>query len=114
MKLPTIQAKYILVLLPPTIEPPFPVKLGLRTATGDSPLRGELMLESCSSIADGIAQAEAVFERLGTSKTDDFMLIYPMFQGKDEAEDTQIINIAWEVKALADEHNWQFARAIPI
>jgi hypothetical protein len=109
-----VACKFILILYPPTLGPPFSVKVGIEsTITSGVITEGQLQIMNCHSIEDGVENALALLNRLGVKKAENFALVYPLFQGQNETENIKIIDIAWEVKAVADQYNWTFARTIP-
>ena len=107
-------ARYILVLLPPTVKTGFNVRLGIQTNIDEVRSTGDIAITKCETIAKGVAHALNVIDNLGLKFAEDFTLVYPMFHPATEEEEVTIINTAWEIKAIADEHQWLFARTIPI
>jgi len=107
-------ARYILILYPPTIEPPFNVRLGVQTNVEELRSTGDFMIVYCNSVQDGVDKALQVVQELNLPFAEDFTIVYPMFNGKDEEEEAKIIDTAWKIKAVADEKGWLFSRTIPI
>lgn len=108
-----MQANSLLFLLPPGIEPPFQVRIGLASEPGELLAKGDLLIAYCDSINDAINKALQLLEQLRIEVAEDFLVIFPPFQGTTDAEEALIIDRAWNIKFAADEHGWQFGRFLP-
>ena len=109
-----LTARYILILLPPTIDGAFNVRLGVQTNVPEVRSTGDFAIAYCPDIATGIKRALNLIDNMKLDFADDFTLVYPLFQPANEEQEAKIINIAWEVKAAADEQEWIFSRTVPI
>lgn len=108
-----VSCKFILVLYPPTLDPPFSMKVGIETMDNNLAAEGQLQITGCHTIQEGVEKSLLLLRRLGVDMDTNFALVYPMFQGMSEEDNVRIIDIAWQVKEVADQYNWQFARTIP-
>lgn len=108
-----ITARSILFLLPPSIKPPFQVRLGLQTNVPEVQAKGDFTITDCQSIEDAVEKAIAVVENLGVEFATDFTLVYPMFVGQNSEEEALIIDRSWKIKEAADEKGWTFSKVVP-
>lgn len=108
-----MRATSLLFLLPPSIEPPFQARVELASEPGELLARGDLLIAHCSSISDAINKTLELLEQLHIEISEDFMLVFPPFQGTTDAEEACIIDRAWSIKFAADEQGWQFSRFLP-
>lgn len=109
-----ITARSILFLLPPTIQPPFQVRLGVETTNPDVKAMGDFMISECQDIPDAVQKSLAIIENLNVKIANDFTLVFPMFVGRNSEEEAIIIDTAWLIKDAADEKGWLFSRTLPI
>lgn len=106
-------ARSILFLIPPNSKPPFQVRLGLDINEPSVRATGDFLITDCMDISSAIQKGMKIVANLKLTMATDFTLVFPMFVGKNEAEEAEIINNAWLIKEAADANNWQFSRILP-
>jgi len=108
-----VTAQSILFLMPPGIQVPFQVRLGVHTNRGGLLSKGDFTIANCQDIADAVQKALQLIEAMGLSVATDFILVLPPFIGRNEAEEAALIDTAWTIKEAADNGGWQFSRHLP-
>lgn len=108
-----ITAQSILFLMPPGVQPPFQVRLGLHTNNTGLLSKGDFTITNCQNIPDAVQKAMQLVEAMGLTIAADFMLVLPPFVGRNEAEEAALIDTAWRIKEAADSGGWEFSRHLP-
>jgi hypothetical protein len=107
-------AQSILFLMPPSIQPPFQVRLGVHTNTKGLLSKGDFTIANCQDISDAVQKAMQLIEAMGLRIAEDFILVLPPFIGRNEAEEAGLIDTAWSIKEAADNGGWEFSRHLPV
>lgn len=108
-----IKAKSILFLMPPGIQPPFQVRLGVHTNSSNFLSKGDFTIANCQSIPDAVQKAMSLIDALGLEVAEDFILVLPPFIGRNETEEAALVDTAWSIKEAADKGGWEFSRHLP-
>lgn len=108
-----IKAKSILFLMPPGVEPPFQVRLGVHTNNPNLLSKGDFTIANCQNISDAVQKAMHLIDALGLTVAEDFILVLPPFVGRNEVEEAALIDTAWSIKEAADKGGWEFSRHLP-
>ena len=109
-----ITAQSILFLMPPSIQPPFQVRLGIYTNNEGLLSKGDFTIANCQNISDAVQKALQLIEGMGLEMAADFILVLPPFVGRNEAEEVILIDTAWSIKEAADKGGWGFSRYLPV
>ena len=108
-----ITAQSILFLMPPGVQPPFQVRLGVHTTNGGLLSKGDFTIANCQDIADAVQKAMQLIETMNLKMAADFILVLPPFVGRNEAEEAALIDTARSIKEAADKGGWEFSRHLP-
>lgn len=108
-----VSAQSILFLMPPGVQPPFQVRLGVQTNVTNVFSKGDFTIANCENIADAVQKAMRLIEDMNLRIADDFILVLPPFIGKNDEEEAALINTAWMIKEEADKGGWNFSRHLP-
>lgn len=108
-----ITAQSILFLIPPNVNPPFQVRLGVQANHPTILSKGDFTIANCNDVTDAVEKAMHLIGAMQLTIADNFILVFPPFIGKNEVEEAALINTAWEIKTAADQGGWDFSRHLP-